>query len=458
MPFDLSAAETVGVCGAGYSGQALTRALRRLGKTVLVTDDRPAEQLTDAEAVLSELGATLYCGAHDADFLAPCDLLIVSPGVAYATPSLVQLRSQGTPVWGEVELAARLTKAKLVGVTGTKGKTTTCVLTSRMLDAPLANAEAFAARGVPLIDLVSDNPTMPLAVVELTSYQLESIDQLRPWVATLLNVAEDHTDRHPTHPEYVAAKARIFENQQPDDRSIYNLDDFDSRTVGERLDTVKVAVSEHQEPEFGVWATADGLQVRLPASVGGLDRRLATWDEISPALRVQRPSMLAACATALMAGAELEAVRSQLTEFEGLQHRMEFVREWHGLTFINDSKATNPLATTNAIVQSPAPVVLLAGGQTKGIDLTPLVEPFRGLRGLVVYGEDAQLLADRASQAGVAELRRASSLEDAVTQGIELGQDGDWVILSPCGASFDMFRNFAERGECFKRIVQSLAE
>ncbi|MBI2302904.1 MAG: UDP-N-acetylmuramoyl-L-alanine--D-glutamate ligase [Armatimonadetes bacterium] len=449
-------AERVAVCGAGYSGQAITRTLRRMGKQVVVTDSRPAEKLEAAARVFADLEAEVHYGAHDEAVLAGTDLVVVSPGVPFDTPSLVSLRQRGVPVWGEVELAARLSDARLVGVTGTKGKSTTCALVSLMLDAPLANSEAYAARGVPLVELLADNPDAPVVVVEITSYQLESIETLRLWVAALLNIAEDHTDRHPTRESYIAVKSRIFENQQADDRSVYNLDDPAVRAVGERLKTTRIGVSEREEPELGVWSTPEGIFARLPQAVGGFAGRLAGWDAVAPALRVLRPSLLAALGTALMAGADVAAARRVVSEFEGLPHRMERVREWRGLTFVNDSKATNPLATENAIRQSPAPVVLIAGGQTKGIDLAPLAEPFRRLRALVLIGQDARLLGAVAGTAGVRAVRYAADLEAAVGAAVELAEPGDWVVLSPCGASFDMFENFAARGERFREIVHAL--
>lgn len=448
------------VCGAGYSGQALTRTLRRLGAEVDVTDSRPAgnEVLDAAQRVLADLGATLSPGGHAPAVVGAADLVVVSPGVAWGEPALVAARAQGTPVWGEIEFASRLTPARLVGITGTKGKSTTAAVTALMLDAPLTNSEAYSARGIPLIDFVVEDPQADPIVVEVTSYQLEGIVDFRPWVGTLLNIAEDHTDRHPTRADYVAAKRRIFENQRDGDRSVVNLDDEAVAAIGAELSTLVLHTSERVEPAFGVWSTAEGVRVRVQPELGGHDELLARWPEVSHGLTVQKPSLLAAVATALAAEAPLAAIARQVREFPGLPHRMELVRTWRGLTFVNDSKATNPLAVGNAIAQSPAPVVLLAGGQTKGIDLAPLAEPFGRLRGLVVYGQDAQLLAEVASRGGQQKIMFAKSLEEALEQGVNLACDGDWVVLSPCGASFDMFRNFAHRGEVFRELVRSLGE
>ena len=446
------------VCGAGYSGQALARTLRRLGVAVTVTDSREAshEVVDGAQRVLADLGAALAPGSHDAADAPGVDLVVVSPGVPLGDPALERARARGVPVWGEIEFASRLTPARLIGITGTKGKSTTAALVSLMLDAPLTNSEAYSSRGVPLVDFVVENPHADPIVVEVTSYQLEGIETFRPWVATLLNIAEDHTDRHPTRDEYIAAKRRIFENQRAGDRSVLNLDDEAVAATAPLLATTVLGVSQRVEPAFGVWAAGDGVLYRLPAELGGDEGLVAPWSVVSEALCVQQPSLLAAVATALAAGASLDAVRGVLASFDGLPHRMERVREWHELTFINDSKATNPLATSNAIVQSPRPVVLIAGGQTKGIALDPLVEPFRKLRGMVLIGQDAPLLADVAAQAGQTNVRRAASLEQALQDAIGLAQPGDWVVLSPCGASFDMFRNFAHRGECFRELVQAL--
>jgi len=457
MPLGTIEAGRVAVCGAGYTGQAIARVLRRMGKDVVVTDSRELSQLGGAERVFADLDVELHAGGHNADVVCSADLVVISPGVAYhTTPALIAARGKGLPVWGELEFAARLTNARLVGITGTKGKTTTAALTSRMLDVPLANAEAYAAKGVPLIELVIDNPNLELVVVEMSSYQLESTAELRPWVAALLNVGSDHTDRHPTREEYLAAKSLIFKNQQPGDRSVTSWDDPAVREVGLGLPTIKASFSQREEPPFGAWSTAAGISVRLPRELGGDRGRLIAWEEVSPSMRYQKPSLLAAITCSLMAGAGVLKVREMAARFEGLPHRMEFVRTWQNLTFINDSKATNPLATENAIRQSPRPVVLLAGGDTKGIDLTPLTEPFRLLRGLVLYGADADKLEEVAKAAHVDRLERAGSLEEAVEKAITLAEQDDWVVLSPCAASFDMFSNFAERGDRFKSIVSEL--
>lgn len=438
----------VAVCGGGYTGQALARALRRLGKQVVVTDDRGAERMAPAALVLAELEVKFRPDGHDPELLAGADLVVISPGVSIKTPGVQAALAAGVPVWGEVELAARLTDARLVGITGTKGKTTTATLVSLMLDAPLANAEAYTARGVPLIDLVADNPRMELAVVEMSNFQLESAVDLKPWVAALLNLAEDHRDRQ-SREEYLAAKARIFARQDEHDRAVYCHDDALVRGIGEASRAAHLPFSLC-EPVAGAYATADGVY--------GPRGPIAAWDEVSPAMRVQRPSLVASCAVALAADGDEARLRQVIAEFPGLPHRMEFVREWRRVTFINDSKATNPLATENAIRQSPAPVVLLAGGRTKGIDLSPLREPFGLLRGLVLYGEDADRLEAAARAAGVVSLRRAESLEAALEAAVDLARPGDWVILSPSGASFDMFANFAERGEAFRSLVRALGE
>ena len=457
MPLREIEATRVAVCGAGYTGQAIARVLRRMGKQVVVTDSRELDQLGGAERVLADIEVELHAGGHDPAVVCSGDLVVISPGVPYhTTPALIAAREQGLPVWGEVEFAARLTDARIIGITGTKGKTTTATLVSRMLDVPLANAEAYAAKGVPLIELVVDNPDLDLVVAELSSYQLESSDQLKPFVAALLNLGEDHTERHPTRAEYLAAKSLIFKNQGPKDRSVYNFDDPELKALGEGLPTIKAAFSTRAEPPAGAWSTAEGISVRLPRDLGGDRGRLIAWSEVAASMQLQKPSLLAAVSIALMAGAGVLTVREMARKFEGLPHRMEFVRTWKKLTFINDSKATNPLATENAIRQSPRPVVLLAGGDTKGIDLSPLKEPFMMLRGLVLYGADADKLEAIAQDAHVNRLKRADSLEDAVEKAIVMAEQDDWIVLSPCAASFDMFAHFAERGDRFKEIVNAL--
>ncbi len=446
------------VLGCGYSGQAIARTLVRLGLQVGATDSRATDDPTVQAGlrVMTELGVEAHAGGHDSPLLANADLIVLSPGVGPKELALRGPARRGVPIWGEIELASHLTQARLVGITGTKGKSTTAALTALMLDAPLTNSEAYTARGIPLVELVIDNPQADPIVVEVTSYQLETIVDFRPWVSALLNIAEDHVERHPTRAEYAAAKARIFENQQPGDRAVVNLDDPLVAALPTQPGVTRLAYSLVSTPEYGVWATADGVQARLPAELGGFDGLVARWSAVHANLRAQKPAVLAATAIALAAEAPLAQVRDTLATFAGLRHRMEFVRELDDVTYVNDSKATNPLATANAIAQSGGPVVLIAGGQSKGIDLSPLVEPFRDLRALVLIGESAPLLTVIGAQAGLDAIYRADSLAAAVEQARALAQPGDWVIMSPAGASFDLFENFVARGDSFCQLVQNL--
>jgi len=456
QPLDLEGCR-VAVCGAGATGLALVRALRERGAQVLVSDSRPLEQLGDSARALQAWGVPLRAGGHAAETLAQADLVVLSPGVSVDHPALVPVRARGIPIWSEIELAYRLTHARLIGITGTKGKTTTAALVSEMLNAPLANAATAGPVGQPVIGFVGPQEA-PTLVVEITSYQLEAIESFRPDVGTLLNIAEDHVERHPTRESYVRAKAGIFRYQTASDVAVFNADDETVRHLGQASPARPVTFSLTQPQAVGVWTQDAGLLARFPEFWGPDPREVLRLEKLARPLQSQRYSLVAATATALAAGGSLERVRTVLQTFPGLPHRMEWVGSWQGLHFVNDSAATNPFATQAALAQSPGPVVLIAGGVTKGNDLTPLVGPFAALRALVLIGQATAALAALAETAGVPRVERAEDLEQAVRQAIALAQPGDTILLSPACASQDLFRDFAQRGEVFKAAVRAWAK
>ncbi|HIE51505.1 MAG TPA: UDP-N-acetylmuramoyl-L-alanine--D-glutamate ligase [Armatimonadetes bacterium] len=439
------------VCGAGLTGQAICRALRRRGAEVIATDSRPAESLPGAAQALAQLGVELRAGGHDPEVLAWAELVVLSPGVPPKLPVFDLVRRKGVLLWSELELAFHLTSTRLIAITGTKGKTTTAVLVGRMLEAPVANAAAYGPVGTPLTALI-DEAEADTLVVEVTSYQLEGVQEFHPAVAALLNVTQDHTARHSTREEYLAVKARIFARQTPDEVAVFLADDPEVRQIGETCSARKIPFSLRQPLRGGVWAGEDGIW----EATHGRERQVVAWSELTPALRRQRPTAIAAVAVGLAAGLPVEVIQRELRAFPGLPHRLEHLGEWRGIGFINDSAATNPAATQHALENVAAPVVLIAGGDAKGNDLSVLREAFRRLRGLVTIGQSGPELAALGKAAGVSRIAEVESLEAAVEQAVTWAQPGDTVLLSPACASYDMFADFAQRGEVFRRAIAKL--
>lgn len=439
------------VCGAGVTGQAMARRLKALGARVEVTDDRERERIASFCTALEAEGIPVFPGGHDPARLQAADLIAVSPGVHTEREPFPTLQREGKSIWSEVELAYRLTQARLVGVTGTKGKSTTAALLAAMLQAPLANAEAYQPVGLPLISLVGPGEP-PLVVVEVSSYQLQHVEAFRPEVAILLNIAQDHADRHPSLEEYAEIKGRIFARQGPEDVAVYWAEDPRVVEQARRGAGRKMGFCLQRPLERGGWQEGGRLWFR--AEPGEEPVSVLAWEEVSLPLRRQPLSTLAATTAALAAGASWERVREMLRTFPGLPHRLEEVASWRGIRFINDSKATNPQATLWALKAfSENPVILIAGGDTKDNDLTPLREPFRRLKGLVLLGRGKGALRRLAEEAGTNRIAEAEDLEEAVERAMEWAREGDVVLLSPACSSLDMFSHFAERGEAFRRAV-----
>ena len=445
---DLARKNTM-VIGLGESGLAAVRFMRARGAKVRVNDQRDAESLGAAAIEAAELGAEMVLGGHPDEAFQGLDLIVVSPGV----PPLAQLdraEQSGTEIVSEVELASRFIRAPLVAVTGTNGKSTVTTLLAQMcahLGRPIFVGGNL---GRPMVEVVDTEAATPegLVVVELSSFQLERVSQMKAHVAILLNVTPDHLDRYPSFDAYAAAKARIFERQSAEDFAILPADDPDLRELAKGEGTVVLF-----DGRSGDVRIVDGvlLDSRSSLCVPVGDIRLRGSHNLSNA-----------CAAALAArllGVRAQDIASVLREFEGLAHRMQYVRAYDGVVYIDDSKATNvgaAVASIEGLQGSEGKIVLIAGGVDKGGSYEPLAERMAGEgRAVVVLGEAAPLV-EQAFLGTSIELRRAASMAEAVRQASALARAGDTVLLAPACSSFDMFRSYAERGDVFQRAVQSL--
>lgn len=433
------------VVGLGASGIAVAEYLMTLGRIPVLTDQKSEK---DVEQALARLNARSYRGSFGGhrreDFLA-ADLIVISPGVDTEMTLLREARERGIPVIGEIELAASLISQPIVAVTGTNGKTTTTALTGEIFSRAFGNVFVGGNIGNPLIRYVTDGALSPYLIVEISSFQLETIRTFRPWLAMLLNITEDHLDRYRSYDEYIDAKWRIFENQGSDDYALLNDTIENPRPLGGR----KLLFSVRSDVKEGAFYRNGKVYVRMMGQEWVYDRRL------SPLYGIHNTeNILAALIAAHSAAIPQETIETVLAGFRGLAHRVEFVRTVKGVTFLNDSKATNVDATRRALESVDGTVVLIAGGKDKGGSYDA-IRHFEGkIRSLVLIGEARERIAREIGD--LYPVSHEESLEGAVERAFSRAADGDVVLFSPMCSSFDMFRDYKDRGNQFKEIVGKL--
>jgi UDP-N-acetylmuramoylalanine--D-glutamate ligase len=443
------------VLGAGKSGVESARFLSIHGATVALHDKRPVEDWSEAARVLkTSHGVGLMSGDIPSWLLDQIDLVVISPGVPTNTiPARYVTRKDGEVI-GEVELAYRFLKGRVVGITGSNGKTTTTALIGELLKNAGIKTQVGGNIGTPLLSLTDTSSDDGWAVAELSSFQLETIVDFRPSVAICLNVTPNHLDRYDSFNDYAAAKHRIFMNQTAEDVAILNADDEITASWASGLRANVVMFSVKRELESGLFLRGSELICRANES----EKVLTTRDEIFLRGLHNVENVLAAFAAGLACGASPESMRETVATFKGVEHRIEFVAEIDGVKFYNDSKATSVDATSKALEAlsgGEGKTVLILGGRGKKAPYSPLVPLIESsVRSLVLIGEDADNIESQL--AGTAEILRADSIADAVAKGFAATEKGDSVLLAPACASFDMFKSFEERGNVFKAAVNEL--
>jgi UDP-N-acetylmuramoylalanine--D-glutamate ligase len=441
------------VVGAARSGVAAARLLRRHGTQVLLCDRRPAASLSAAASSLAGLGIETAWGRDDADLLEGRDLVVWSPGIPMDHPTAAAARARGVPVISELELGFLAARAPLICITGTNGKSTTTDLVGALVRAAGREVEVCGNIGRPLCEVAEAVGPAGLLVVEVSSFQLETVDRLRPTIATWLNLTPDHLERHGDLDRYAALKQRLFARQEESDWGVWNADDPEvmRRRAGAGTPltfSVRASVDEG--------AFSEGGQVTLVWR-GGHERLLGV-EELRLRGAHNLSNVMAALATVLPLEIRSEVLREVLRDYAGLEHRLEPVAVVDGVEFVNDSKATNTASLDVALRSFERPVVLIAGGRDKGQDFTPLAPLVRrAVAHLVLIGEGAEPMARAWTDVPQT---RAGSLEAAVDaafrQAARLSAGQRTVLLSPGCASFDMFQDFEDRGRRFKAEVERL--
>jgi UDP-N-acetylmuramoylalanine--D-glutamate ligase len=445
------------VLGAGKSGVESARFLAVRGATVALHDRKPVEEWSDtARSLKTERGVGLMGGDIPSWLLDQIDLVVISPGVPTNTIPARYVDRKDGEVIGEVELASRFMKGRIVGITGSNGKTTTTALIGELLKNAGIPTQVGGNIGTPLLSLAETSQDDGWTVVELSSFQLETIVYLRPNVAICLNVTPNHLDRYEGFQDYAAAKHRLFMNQTADDVAVLNADDEITASWAKGLKANVVLFSVKRELEEGLFLRGTELVCRA----NGKEKILTTRDEIFLRGLHNVENVLAAFAAGLACGADPESMRETVANFKGVEHRIEFVAEIDGVKFYNDSKATSVDATSKALEAlsgGEGKTVLILGGRGKNAPYAPLVPLIESsVKALVLLGEDADNIESQLT--GTAEIIRADSLEDAVVKGFAAAVAGDAVLLAPACASFDMFRSFEERGMVFKAAVTKLSK
>ena len=454
----------VTVMGLARSGVAACRLLQAAGARVTVADRKESAELTDVIGAIDRDHVGVNVGARYESSLDEADLVVISPGVPYRLAPIEAARRRGVKVIGELELASQFLRSPLLAVTGTNGKSTTVTLIGKFLAESGQRAFVGGNLGIALSEaavedlhasrLGKPNPYDYL-VVEVSSFQLETIDRFHPWIASLLNVTVDHQDRYESLDEYVAAKQRIFENQTASDFALFNLDDdrvaaLRHRVRAKRLGFATVSTLD-ADVSGGTYLEGD----RIVTTVTGVRQEICRRSEIRIIGNHNVSNVMAATTYALLCGCSLDAIRRVLATFPGLEHALEIVRERRGVRFVNDSKGTNVDATLKALESIDQPIWLIAGGRDKGGNFSRLAQTVnRRVRRVILIGEAAPLL--RGAWEGVATMTEAATLQDAVDLAAQGASPGDVVLLSPACASFDMFKDYQDRGRQFKAIVHAL--
>jgi UDP-N-acetylmuramoylalanine--D-glutamate ligase len=454
--------KVVAVVGLGKSGIAAARLLDAIGAHVRLVDQKPESEIVGLPDPFQKAGAKIFGGDRFDEGIRTAEVVVLSPGVPPSLEAINQVRIKGVPVIGEVELASWFLPMPLVAVTGTNGKSTTVSLLGRIFEESGRKAFVGGNLGTPLSEAALtvyrqeanfDGSTCPydVAVVEVSSFQLETIDQFHPFVSVILNVTADHLDRHASFADYVAAKGRIFENQTSDDFAVLNVDDNQLIPLHDSIRGLSVGFSMKERLPNGVYLNGPMIM----ASMSGHTYTVMPVEEIQLLGAHNVANVLAAVAVGLLCECPISAIRRAVGTYRGREHALELVRKRQGVMFVNDSKGTNVDATIKALESFTQPVVIILGGKDKGSDFSQLREALKQhTKSMVLIGEATESIAS--AVAGVGNMYRAQSLSQAVELAERLAVSGDVVLLSPACASFDMFRDYLDRGQQFRDLVNAL--
>jgi UDP-N-acetylmuramoylalanine--D-glutamate ligase len=440
------------VVGLGKSGIAAARFLKARGAQVTVSDIRPAGLISELPALL-DAGIMVETGSHGILTFRRQDLIVVSPGVPSNTPELTTVRAMGIPIIGELELGSEFLQGQVVAITGSNGKTTTTTLIGEIFKASGKPTLVGGNIGRPVVDMVAESTPGTWSVLEVSSFQLETIQAFKARIALVLNITPDHLDRHGSFEAYAAAKTRITENQNSDDFLILNAEDEPTKLVAAKTKAQIYWFSPRRQVKQGAFVHGESILFR--AKEGGDVEPIMPVAEIPLAGAHNVENVLAAVCAARLAEVEAHVIREAVAAFHAVEHRLEFVRELNGVRWFNDSKATNVDATAKAVEAFPGGIWLILGGKDKDSDYSTLSPLLRArVRAVITIGSAAEKIESQL--AGVVKIERTGTMERAVAWARNEAKAGDVVLLAPACASFDQFENYEHRGRVFKQLVGAL--
>src|SRR5258706_3909214 len=439
------------VVGLGKSGVASAQFLQERGAKVTVPDAKSPGRLDKEIPALLDRGIGGETGGHGERTFRGQDLIVVSPGVPADSAPLVQSRVHGVPIIGEIELAAQFLQGRILAISGSNGKTTTTTLTGEVLAASGFPVVVGGNIGTPAISLVDQTTPETFVVLEVSSFQLETIQTFSPFISAILNITQDHLDRHRTLDAYIDAKARIFENQKESDFCVLNADDAAANTLTTRVPCPVLHFSRRREVPAGAFVRMGKIFFRDHQG----ECEILPVEEITLQGAHNLENVLAAVCMARLAGCPAERIRLAVRAFKAVEHRLEFVAEIAGVRYFNDSKATNVDATIKALESFPANIHLILGGKDKGSDYSVLNSLLRErVKRVYTIGAAAEKIASQIQQA--AEIDPSRTLENAVRRASARANPGDIVLFAPACASFDQFQSYEHRGRVFKEVVRGL--
>ena len=439
------------VVGLARTGIATAKFLKAKGSLVTATEVKPKEEMQEAVEELKGMDIATEWGGHRIETFLKQEMIVVSPGVDLNIEPIQRATQQGVQVVSEIELAYQFIHVPIIAITGTNGKTTTTLLIGEMLKEDGKKVGVGGNVGEPLILFADGEGRWEVLVVEISSFQLEAIKDFRPQISVLLNITEDHLDRYPSYDDYIRAKMRIFANQNSGDLAVLNSDDPIVMRFGERINVRKVLFSLKGKLDEGAFSNGRTISLRR---AGNEEKYSLAKTPLKGVHNVE--NMMAALTAARMFGCSKKAIQSALNRFKGLEHRLEFVREIGGVRFYNDSKGTNVGSVVKSLQSFKEPVILIAGGKDKNGDLSPLEGLIRKrVRHLILIGEAKERM--NRELGGLTDTVMAKTMEEAVQLAHRTAKAGEVVLLSPACSSFDMFKDYKERGKIFKEAVQKIS-
>lgn len=446
--------KSVLVFGAGVSGISAARLLNKVGALVVLYDgkeDIDIKTLEDKLDISNKI--EYYFGKFPEEILDKLSLMILSPGIAIDNPIVEMVREKGIPIWGEIELAYRYSKGKLIGITGTNGKTTTSSLVGEIMRSYFSEVFVVGNIGTPYTDIAFETTDDSVTVIELSSFQLETIHEFNPDISVILNITPDHLNRHHTMENYIQVKKNIALNQDKDKLCILNYEDENTKKIASQLKTRLMYFSSEHKLKNGLYLDGDDIIY----DKDGTQNLVCNVNELRVLGKHSYENVMAGVCIALELGIPMDLIYKTIREFKAVEHRIEYVDTIDGVSYYNDSKGTNPDASIKAVNAMKNPTILIGGGFDKGSSFDEWVKSFGDkVKCLVLLGDTKEKIAATARKYGFKNIIMVQNLREAVKVSANKAEDGDVVLLSPACASWGMFDNYEQRGRLFKEYVKEL--